>query len=149
MFTYGDDAISDDAFHLRSYLGDLIRLADIARGLRILFAFEIPCNGALCVQGFHVTDVGCGLLEYPGLELCQSGRCSYIEIICIAVIEVTSRVVGVTPRLVHVSLRRTGEIDSSYRASIRPVQLHGPSLRPILIGIHCKIGRGGARGGEA
>ena len=64
----GESGIGDDRFHLGGDAGDVVRGANVAGGLWILLAFDVPGDDTLSAEVLKVGDVGFGLDENAALE---------------------------------------------------------------------------------
>ncbi len=64
----GESGVGDNRFHLGGDAGDVVRGADVAGGLRIRLAFDVPGNDALRTEALEISDIGFGLGEHAALE---------------------------------------------------------------------------------
>ena len=72
---------NNSGLHLGSDGRDGVRLAHIARTLRVLFTFDIPGNGSLRSKPLHVHHIRSRLPQYASLKLGQPGVICYVKLI--------------------------------------------------------------------
>jgi hypothetical protein len=76
----------------------------------------------LSVEQAKICDKVQGLVEYARLKTCPPNGIGYSEIACIAIVEITAGIVGITTRLIDVSGQKTGELHRADGPTIGSVE---------------------------